>query len=53
MAGHDINYLSMAGTLSFSTGSDKKPAFPANVLADFAAGGTYAFIGVLLAIISG
>jgi len=58
MAGHDINYLAISGALnSFSQGGggdgrDKRPAFPANTLADFGGGGLVCFVGILLAVIS-
>ena len=35
-AGHDINYLAVAGVLSRLGRAGQKPHFPVNLLADFA-----------------
>ena len=52
MAGHDINYLAVAGILSLLGSSpDQPPQPPGNVLADFAGGGLVAFTGILLALL--
>ncbi|KAG0327120.1 hypothetical protein BGZ99_008335 [Dissophora globulifera] len=50
MAGHDINYLAISGVLSTLGKHDDKPAFPINLLADFAGGGLMCALGVLLAL---
>ncbi|KAI1477901.1 CoA-transferase family III [Daldinia eschscholtzii] len=52
MAGHDINYLAVAGVLSLLGRSGEKPHPPQNILADFAGGGASLFQGILLAIIA-
>ncbi|KAF8920250.1 CoA-transferase family III [Mucidula mucida] len=51
MAGHDINYLALSGVLSMLPGTTEKPAFPLNLLADFAGGGLVCALGILLALI--
>ena len=51
MAGHDINYLAVSGILSQFGPEQQPPAFPANVLADFAGGGLMCAFGILLALI--
>ncbi|KAG6918631.1 hypothetical protein DXG01_012750 [Tephrocybe rancida] len=48
--GHDINYIALSGALAMLPGSDK-PAFPLNLLADFAGGGMTCVLGILLALI--
>ncbi|KAF9172274.1 hypothetical protein BGX21_005174 [Mortierella sp. AD011] len=50
MAGHDINYLSISGVLSTLGKHDDKPAFPINLLADFAGGGLMCALGILIAL---
>jgi alpha-methylacyl-CoA racemase len=50
-AGHDINYIAVAGSL-FGLGQDPhRPHFPANLLGDFGSGSTYLVIGVLAALL--
>ncbi|KAI8371713.1 CoA-transferase family III domain-containing protein [Radiomyces spectabilis] len=51
-AGHDINYLAIAGVLSMMGRHDQPPFFPMNVLADFAGGGLMCALGVLMALFS-
>ncbi|PPQ90997.1 hypothetical protein CVT25_013922 [Psilocybe cyanescens] len=51
MAGHDINYLALSGVLAMLPGTSEKPAFPMNILADFAGGGLTCATGILLALI--
>ncbi|KAF8206501.1 CoA-transferase family III [Mycena galopus ATCC 62051] len=51
MAGHDINYLALSGVLSILPGTEEKPAFPINLLADFAGGGLTCAMGILLALV--
>ncbi|KAI9494773.1 alpha-methylacyl-CoA racemase [Zychaea mexicana] len=50
-AGHDINYLSVAGVLGMIGRRGEKPMFPMNVLADFAGGGLMCALGILMALI--
>ncbi len=46
-AGHDMNYISVAGALH-GLGQDKsRPHFPANLVGDFGGGSTYLVIGLL------
>lgn len=49
-AGHDINYLSVAGALHPIGPSDRPPAVPLNLVADFGGGGAYLALGVLAAL---
>ena len=50
-AGHDMNYISVAGAL-FGLGQDpSRPHFPSNLLGDFGGGSTYLGIGVLAALL--
>jgi alpha-methylacyl-CoA racemase len=50
-AGHDIDYIAIAGALSqFGTGKDR-PVPPVNLLADFAGGGLTAAFGILAALL--
>lgn len=51
MAGHDINYIALAGALSLFRRKGEKPLPPSNLLADFAGGGMLCALGILLAII--
>lgn len=51
VAGHDMNYIAITGTLH-ATGQDAdKPAFAQNQVGDFGGGSTYLVIGVLAALI--
>jgi len=50
VVGHDINYISIGGLLGTTRGSDGAPVIPRTVLADFAAGGMAAVIGLLAAL---
>lgn len=49
-AGHDINYLSMAGGLYPLGSRETPPAVPLNLVADFGGGGMYLVMGVLAAL---
>jgi crotonobetainyl-CoA:carnitine CoA-transferase CaiB-like acyl-CoA transferase len=49
-AGHDLNYLGWGGFLAGSRGPDGHPVVPATVIADLAAGGMQAVIGILAAL---
>lgn len=48
-AGHDINYIAVAGGLD-PIGGHQRPAIPLNVLGDFAGGSLYLVAGVLAAL---
>ncbi|GAA3808105.1 CaiB/BaiF CoA-transferase family protein [Sphaerisporangium flaviroseum] len=50
-AGHDIDYIAMAGVLSLLGREGDKPTPPINILGDFAGGGLMLAYGVLLALI--
>ncbi|KIW96444.1 uncharacterized protein Z519_03513 [Cladophialophora bantiana CBS 173.52] len=50
-AGHDINYLAVAGILSLLGRKDENPAPPANILGDFAGGGLVCVTGILMALL--
>ncbi len=49
-AGHDINYISVAGGLDPLGRADAPPAFPQNLLGDFGGGSLYLVAGVLAAL---
>lgn len=49
-AGHDMNYVSVAGALHGLGQDPARPHFPANLLGDFGGGSTYLVIGVLAAL---
>ena len=51
MAGHDINYIALAGVLALLGREGEKPYAPGNLLADFAGGGLTCFTGILLALL--
>jgi alpha-methylacyl-CoA racemase len=50
-AGHDINYISLAGALHGLGQDPSRPHFPTNLLGDFGGGSTYLVIGVLAALL--
>lgn len=50
-AGHDINYISVAGALHGLGQDAGRPHFPTNLLGDFGGGSTYLVIGVLAALL--
>jgi alpha-methylacyl-CoA racemase len=50
MAGHDINYIAVAGALSLFRRKGEKPLPPCNLLGDFAGGGMLCAMGILLAL---
>ena len=53
MAGHDINYISMAGVLGLIGNEETgKPAIPLNLIADYAGGGMACAIAILAAVIA-
>mmetsp|Transcript_145622 Transcript_145622/g.279260 ORF Transcript_145622/g.279260 Transcript_145622/m.279260 type:complete len:406 (-) Transcript_145622:61-1278(-) len=51
MAGHDANYLALAGTLDLFRRADERPFPPANFAGDYAGGGMMLAMGVLLALL--
>jgi alpha-methylacyl-CoA racemase len=50
-AGHDINYISLSGALSFFGRYGERPMFPGNFAADFAGGGAICALGILIALL--
>ncbi|GII87204.1 CoA transferase [Sphaerisporangium siamense] len=50
-AGHDIDYIAVAGVLSLLGRDGEKPTPPINILGDFAGGGLMLAYGVLLALL--
>lgn len=48
-AGHDINYIAVAGILN-AIGSADKPSIPLNLIGDFAGGSCFLLIGLLAAL---
>src|SRR5438309_11206300 len=51
LAGHDINYLSLAGVLDVTGIKDGSPTIPGVQIADLAGGSMQAVIGILLALL--
>ncbi|XP_013415868.1 alpha-methylacyl-CoA racemase isoform X2 [Lingula anatina] len=51
MAGHDINYLAVAGVLSTLGRKDQNPTPPVNILADMAGGGMTCALGITMALL--
>ena len=52
MVGHDINYISIGGALGIIGIPGGAPIIPANLIADFAAGGMNSSIGILAALMA-
>jgi alpha-methylacyl-CoA racemase len=50
-AGHDVNYIGLAGALHGLGQTAQRPQFPSNLLGDFGGGSTYLVIGVLAALL--
>jgi alpha-methylacyl-CoA racemase len=50
-AGHDINYISIAGALGQFQRSGEKPMFPLNMVGDYGGGGMLLAFGVLCAVL--
>ena len=50
-AGHDINYISLAGALSMFGTPGKPPEAPLNLVGDYAGGAMYLVMGVLAALL--
>jgi alpha-methylacyl-CoA racemase len=51
VAGHDINYISIAGVLGSMRRRGERPMFPLNLVADFGGGGMLLALGVVCAIL--
>ncbi len=49
-AGHDLNYLAISGALGAFGPQGDVPAFPLNLLADFAGGSLFAALAIVLAL---
>jgi len=52
LVGHDLNYISLAGTLGMIGWPGQPPAIPVNVLGDFAGGGLFAAFAILAAVVA-
>ena len=52
LVGHDINYISIGGLLGMTGPAGGAPVIPGVVIADFAAGGMSAAIGILAALLA-
>jgi len=52
LAGHDVNYISTGGAQSMLGEPGGRPVVPTNIIADFAAGGMHAAIGILAALLA-
>jgi len=50
-AGHDINYIALAGVLNHLGRADERPLHPLNLVGDFGGGGMYLAFGVVCAIL--
>jgi crotonobetainyl-CoA:carnitine CoA-transferase CaiB-like acyl-CoA transferase len=50
LAGHDINYIAIAGALGLAGRPGEPPAWPGNLLGDYAGGGMHAALGIMLAL---
>ena len=50
-AGHDLDYVAVAGALHGLGQTPDRPQFPTNLLGDFGGGSTYLVIGVLAALL--
>jgi alpha-methylacyl-CoA racemase len=51
VAGHDINYISLAGVLGSFRRRGGKPLFPLNLIGDFGGGGMFLAFGVVCALL--
>lgn len=52
LAGHDINYIALAGALHTYGRKGEKPSFPVNAVGDFGGGGMMLAFGVVAAILN-
>ncbi|MDN5894475.1 MAG: CoA transferase, partial [Nocardioides sp.] len=51
VAGHDMNYIAITGTLHGLGQVPDKPQFPTNLVGDFGGGSTYLVMGILAALL--
>lgn len=51
LAGHDLNYIGVSGTLHGLGQTPDRPQFPTNLLGDFGGGSLYLVVGVLAALL--
>ncbi|HYF28358.1 MAG TPA: CaiB/BaiF CoA-transferase family protein [Baekduia sp.] len=51
VAGHDINYISVAGALGAIARQGERPLFPLNLVGDYGGGGMFLAFGVVCAIL--
>ncbi|WP_028474447.1 CaiB/BaiF CoA transferase family protein [Nocardioides alkalitolerans] len=51
VAGHDMNYVAVAGALHGLGQDPERPHFPSNLVGDFGGGSTYLVIGILAALL--
>ena len=51
VAGHDINYISLAGALGAIARKGERPLFPANFLGDYGGGGMMLAFGIVCALL--
>lgn len=51
VAGHDINYIALAGVLNAIGERGRKPVFPLNLVGDFGGGGMFLAFGLLCGIL--
>lgn len=51
LAGHDLNYIGLSGTLHGLGQTPECPQFPVNLLGDFGGGSLYLVVGVLAALL--
>ena len=49
-AGHDLNYLSLAGVLNLLGEPDRRPAIPLNIVADYAGASLHGVMGIMFAL---
>jgi crotonobetainyl-CoA:carnitine CoA-transferase CaiB-like acyl-CoA transferase len=52
VVGHDLNYISVGGLLGMTGAAGGPPAIPGTLMADFAAGGMAAAVGILAALMA-
>ena len=50
LAGHDLNYIAIAGALGLTGRAGEPPSWPANILGDYAGGGLHAALGIMVAL---
>jgi alpha-methylacyl-CoA racemase len=51
VAGHDINYISLAGVLGSIQRTGERPMFPLNLVGDFGGGGMLLALGIVCAVL--